>query len=120
MLETLYRTLIMLPCKNCRRYEDSTLLSVLHALECRTPCHLGLAEADISAEKSVHRRRLLHILLYLDDGAQLIVRFRVVETLLEIDLHIIVLGKCMTGGLAALCIQRNKLISHILDGFLDL
>ena len=119
MLETLYRTLEMLPRKDCGGHKYCTLLAVQHTFECRTERHLCLSEAHVSAEKSVHRNRLHHILLYLVDAAELIVGLGVIETSLEILLPVIVLGECIALCLSTLCIKGDKLISHILDGFLD-
>ena len=119
MLETLYRTLKMLPGKHRCGHKNCALFSVKHTFECRTKCHLSLSEAHISAEESVHRNRLHHILLNFLNAAKLVIGLGVIKSRLKILLPVVVLGECKSLCLSALCIKGNKLVSHILDSLLD-
>ena len=68
-----------------RRHEDGGLLPPAR-LEGRADGHLGLAEADVAAHESVHRRAALHVGLDLVDGAELVRRLGIGEGLLDLGL----------------------------------
>ena len=77
---------VMLLRQHGRRHEDGDLLSVEHGLHGRAQRDLGLAEADVAAQQTVHGLRRLHVRLDLLDAAQLIVRLGVGEVVLELRL----------------------------------
>ena len=108
----------MLPRKNCGRHKNCALLSVKHTFECRSECDLRLSEANVSAEKSVHGNGLHHVLLYFLDTPELVVRLGVIETCFKIVLPVGIGRECKALCLTALCVKCDKLVRHILDGFL--
>ena len=55
-------------------HQHRHLLAVHHRLEGGADGHLGLAVPHVAADQAVHGLRLLHVLLHLVDGAQLIGR----------------------------------------------
>ncbi len=65
-------------------YQDGDLLAVQHALHGRAQRDLRLAEADIAAERPVHRRGGFHIPLDLGDAAELVVGLGVGEALFKL------------------------------------
>ena len=79
-----------------RRHQHGHLGAVLHGLERRPHRDLGLAVADVAADQSVHRDRLLHVRLDLVDGDQLVRRLGVGERVLELALP----GRVRTEGAA--------------------
>ena len=107
----------MLPSKDGSRSKKSALLSVRNAFERGAECDLGLSEAHVSAKKSVHRHRLFHILFYLGNAAELIVRFRVGESAFKIALKVAFIRKRKPLRLRAYGIKLRKFLRHILDGF---
>jgi hypothetical protein len=64
--------------------EDRDLASAEHALEGGAQGDLGLAEADVAADESVHRRGPFHVGFHVDDRARLIGRLAVREGTLEL------------------------------------
>ena len=66
--------------------EKGHLLASHERLEGRPQGDFGLAEADITAEESVHRTRGFHVTLDLPQGPELVGRFPVGETRLEFPL----------------------------------
>ena len=82
--------LVVLPRQNGGRHQHGALLAVQHAFENGTQRHLGLAEAHIAAQQSVHRGRLLHIMLDLGDAAQLVLGLLVFKALLKFGLPVAV------------------------------
>ncbi len=119
MLKSFQRTLVMLEGKHSSGHKYGTLLAGHHALECRTECNLCLAEAHISAQKSVHGDRLFHVVLYLAGAFQLILSLHIVKAPLEFVLPVIIGVKGKARGLGTLGIQLDKLRRHILDGLAD-
>ena len=67
-------------------HEHGHLLALLDRLEGRPDRDLGLAVADVAADQSVHRDRLLHIGFDLVDGRELVGGLHVVEGVLELPL----------------------------------
>ncbi|CAL9555377.1 hypothetical protein SUDANB151_04500 [Streptomyces sp. enrichment culture] len=68
------------------RDEDGDLLAVLDGLEGGADRDLRLAVADVAADQAVHRDRLLHVVLDLGDGGELVRRLRVGEGVLQLAL----------------------------------
>ena len=66
--------------------EHRDLLAVLHRLERGTDRDLGLAEADVAAHQPVHGDGLLHVVLDVLDGAQLVGGLLERERLLDLVL----------------------------------
>ena len=118
MLKSFQCALVMLPCKDGCGHKHCALLAVQHTFECGTESHLCFSEAHVSAEKSVHGGGLHHILLYLFYAAELVIGFGVVEAGFKVVLPVVVLRECKALCFAALCVEGNKLVRHILDGFL--
>ena len=77
--------------ENRRRRHDRDLQAVVHRLERRPHRHLGLAEADVAAQKPVHRLLAAQILLDRAHRLQLIRRLLVGEGALELELAVAVL-----------------------------
>ena len=78
--------LIMLLCQHGRRYEDGDLFSADDCLERGADGDFRFAEADITAQKSIHRLRFFHIALDLLDGAPLVDRFFIRERIFKLSL----------------------------------
>ena len=111
--------LIMLQCQNRRRNENDDLLAVFNGFHSGTERDLGLAVADVTAQKTVHRCRLLHIRLDLLDRRYLRIGLLIREYRFECSLHIVVSGKCIA-RLAQTCgVKGNELLCHALCGSLD-
>ena len=70
--------------KDGRRSEDCDLASAEHAFEGRAQGDLGLAEADVAADESVHRRGPFHVGFHVDDRARLVGSLAVREGALEL------------------------------------
>ena len=119
-LHTALCRLKMLHCENSRRNENRALLTVADTLERGAQRNLGLTEANVAAEKSVHRRRAFHIALNLLGAANLVLGFLVVETKLKIALQIRILRELIALRAYALRVKRDKLLCHILNARLDL
>jgi hypothetical protein len=45
---------VMLLCQHCRGYQNSSLATVINGLEDSPHGHFGFAEADVSADQSIH------------------------------------------------------------------
>ncbi len=69
-----------------RRHEHGDLLAVLHRLERGPDRDLGLAVADVTADQPVHRHRLLHVVLDVVHGGELVGGLHVGERVLELAL----------------------------------
>ncbi|MGX1120063.1 hypothetical protein RKD37_005426 [Streptomyces ambofaciens] len=66
--------------------EHGDLLAVLDGLEGGADRDLRLAVADVAADQAVHRDRLLHVVLDLGDGGELVRGLRVGEGVLQLAL----------------------------------
>ena len=119
VLKAAQSRLIVLIREDRRRREDSALLAREYALHRRAECDLGLAEADVSAEQSLHRTYALHISLYLGDSGKLVVRLDVGKALLEVVLYLVVGIECEALAFLALRVEGDELVSHVLDSALD-
>ena len=104
----------MLPCKNCSRAEESSLLAVEHTLEGCPQGYLCFAEAHVAAEQSVHWDRLFHIGLYLAYRTKLILGFLVVEAFLKLSLPVIIGREGIALCRLPFCVQLGELLCHIL------
>lgn len=78
--------------------EDGDLLAVLDRLEGRAHRDLRLAVADVAADQPVHGHGLLHVLLDLGDGGELVGRLRVREGVLQFALPGGVRAEDVAGG----------------------
>ena len=107
--------LVVLPCEYGGRHQNSALLGIHDALECGSYSYLSLSEADIAAEKSVHRLFLFHIIHYLLYAAKLVVRFIVRESAFKVVLPVGILTEGIALCGSSLGIELDKLVSHILD-----
>ena len=77
--EPLAEGLEMLPRQQGRRADDGHLLPA-HGHDKGGPQRdLGLAEADVAADQSIHRRALAEVLQHIADGVQLVVRLLIGE-----------------------------------------
>ena len=115
--KTLFQIVIVLVDEKCRRCEQSRLLSFRNALEYGSRCDFCFAVSDISAQETVHRKRLLHVFLDLLDSAELIVGLGVREVLLELRLPHGVLSESITACRLPFCIQPDEILRDSLDRF---
>ena len=118
--KTLYaRTggLVMLQRQNGSGYQHGNLFAVYHRFKGSAKCHFGLAEADISAQKSVHRMRGTHIFFNFHHTAFLVDSFIIHKQQLKITLQIIVFraGKALYG--LPFGIQFHKFFCHFFQIF---
>ena len=88
-------------------------------LECGAHRDLGLAVADIAAQKAVHRRRQFHVAFDVGDCRRLIGRQLVGESALELFLPVSVGGKCMARHRAPLRVELEQLFRHVAHRLLD-
>ena len=105
----------MLEGKYCCRYENSALLSVGNTLEYGTKSNLCLAEAYISAKKSVHRSTSFHILLDFVYGYELVLGLFKLEATLKVILHINIGREGKALGIHSRTVKLCQLLSHILN-----
>ena len=91
------------------RHDHRHLLAVLHGFERGTHRDLGLAVADVAAEKPVHRNRPLHVSLDLIDGGQLVEGLGERESVFELALPRGVGRKRVALALHARAIELDEL-----------
>ena len=96
------------------RHKHRDLLSVHYAFEGRAESDLRFAESHVSAQKSVHGTRFLHIPFYFTHRFELSVCFLIFETAFKFSLPLIIRRKSVSRSAAALGIQCDKLFCHIL------
>ena len=111
--KALHGGLIMLLGKHRRRNEYRRLTVIENALHRRAKGDLGFAVADVAAQKTVHRRRRLHIGLYLGDAAQLIVGLRVAEVILKLALPGRIGREGVAGNAGALGVELYELACQL-------
>ena len=70
----------MLISQHRRRHEHGRLLAVAGRLESRPYGHLGLAEAHVATDETVHRHSALHVGFHILRGLELVGRVLVEET----------------------------------------
>lgn len=85
-VEAVFEGGVVLLGQNGGRTEHHHLLAVLSGLEGGAQGHLGLAEADVSADETVHRSRRFHVVLHIGDGGELVAGLGVGEGLLHLAL----------------------------------
>ena len=85
-VEAVFEGGVVLLGQNGGRTEHHHLLAILGGLEGGAQGHLGLAEADVSADETVHRSRRFHVVLHIGDGGELIAGLGVGEGLLHLAL----------------------------------
>ncbi len=95
------------------------LLAVLDRLERGPERHLGLAEADITHHEPVHRGGRLHVVLHVDDGAELVRRLLERETVLELPLPRGVDAERVTRRRDPLLVEHHEFLGDLLDGRTD-
>ena len=95
-----------------RRHEHGRLASVLHGLENRSDRDLGLAEADVGADKSVHGARKFHVGLDVVNGLGLVRGQCVGEEVLHFALPLAVTSKGVADGDVALAVQVDQFLRH--------
>ena len=110
----------MLLCKQCRRHQQGNLLPALDRLERGPQGHLGLAESDISEYQPIHRCGSFHVGFHICDRRQLIPRFLVGESGLELSLPGRVTLEGVTGGCGAATMQLHNGFSNSGNLFADL
>ena len=112
--KALHCGLIVLLGQNRGRDQDRGLFSVQDAFHYRPEGHLGLSEAHVAAEQTVHRDGGLHILLDLGCTAELIVRLRIGEVFFKFPLPAAVRRECITRQPLPLGVEGDQLPCHVL------
>ena len=111
---SLLKCVKMLIGKNGCRNKICYLISAHTRFKRGTQSNLCLSVTNVSAQKSVHRVRLFHILFNLVYTSQLVIGFVIGECRLKALLPFRVGFKAYSGGIGALCIKGNKLFCHFL------
>ena len=106
----------MLHCQHRCRHQQRALLALGYALKRGAKRNLRFSEADIAAQKALHGHGALHITLDFLRATKLIIRFVICKSKLEIALKIRILRKGIALCAHSLCIERDKLLCHILNG----
>ena len=104
----------MLLGQNGRRYQNGHLFAVQNALHRGAEGDLGLAEADVAAEQTLHRGGGFHIPLDLGDAAELVVGLGVGEALFKLLLPRRIRRKGEAGQALARGIELNESFGKIL------
>ena len=99
------------------RDQHRHLFAVLDGLERGPHGDLGLAEAHITANETVHRRRGLHVCLYVSYGLQLVRRLVVNKGVLHFRLPRGVGAEGVTGRRSPLLVQGHELLGDLADRF---
>src|SRR5207302_4617086 len=99
--------------------EQGDLLVVIDDFEGGAHGHFRFAVADITAEEAIHRLALLHVLLDVGDGGDLIGRFFEFERVFEFALKISVRRKRKAGSGLALRVKGKKLLGHVFERLAD-
>ncbi len=118
-LHTLQRSLIMLPCKDCRRNKQSTLFAVTDALKSCPKCNFRFSKSDISAQQTVHRCFPFHVRLNLLNTTQLVICFIKLKAAFKVALHFCIRRKCMTFCVHPRCVKFNQFLCDVLHGMPD-
>ena len=106
----------MLHRKDSRRNEYSDLLAAHYSLKCRTECHLGLTESNVTAKKAVHWNGPHHISLYLFNSGKLRLGLLIREGFGKLLFKIGILRECKARLLLPLCIEPYEILGNILCG----
>ena len=96
-------------------HQHGDLFAVLNRLERRAHRDLRLAVADVAADHSVHRYRLLHIGLDLGDRGELINGFGEAERVLHLGLPGRVRPERVSGAGLPFGVQRDQLAGDLAD-----
>src|SRR5690606_29642555 len=80
---------------------------------------LGLAEADVATDEAVHRAVAVEILEDLLDGLGLVGRLVEGEARLELRVGAVHGRDGLASGGAALGVELDELLGHLLDGLVD-
>ena len=99
-----------------RRCEQQHLLARLHHAHGRTQGDLGLAEAHVTADQTIHRTILREIVHHLFNRARLVVRLAVGEALLDAPQQLAWLVVGDAWDRLTLRVQRQQLARHLADG----
>ena len=99
--------------------EKCHLLVVHHRLESRAHRHLGLAVADVAAQKAVHRRGRLHVALDVGNGVRLVEREIPLKGVVKLPLPMRVGAERVAGNRFARGVQFEELFGHVAHGLLD-
>ena len=109
----------MLPGQQGGGSQQGALFAPHDALEGGPQGHLGLAYAHVAAQQPVHGPGVLHVVLDLGGGGQLVLGLVVLEAGLEVLLPFAVGGEGEALGLLAPGIELDQLLGHLLGGLLD-
>ncbi len=113
--ETLGEGFVVLLGEQGRGHEHGDLLAVLHGLERGAHGNLGFAEAHVARDEAVHGDFLLHVLLHLVDGGELVGGLVVGEGLFEFALP----GGVGREGVASRGLARRVEFHQVGGDFLD-
>ena len=91
VLHSLLKRVKMLCGQNCCRHEIRNLIPCHDRLKRTSERNLGLSVSNVSAQQSVHRIRLFHILFHLLYASELVVSFLKRELCFKIALPLIIL-----------------------------
>ena len=114
--ETLTERLVVLLGEQGRGHEHGDLFTVLHGLECGAHGDLGFAEPHVAGDETVHGDFLLHVLLHLVDGGELVGGLVVGEGLFEFALPGGVRGEGMASRSLARRVEFHQVGGDFLDG----
>ncbi len=109
----------VLPRQNSGRHKNRALPPLDHALEGRAEGDLGLAEAHVAAEQTIHGNRTFHVVLDFLGCLQLVEGLGVFKPILEFALPIGVAVKGVALGLHALRVNLHQLVGDVLDVLLN-
>ena len=113
-LEPLQGGQVVLARKHGGWHKDGRLLAREHALHHRAQRDLGLAEAHVAAQQTIHRPIGFHVHLDLRNAAQLILGLFVWEGILELALPRVIRWEGKAFELRALGIQLDKALGQLL------
>ena len=97
------------------RHKHGRLLAVATRLESGTHGELGLSEAHVTADKTIHGHGTFHVGLDVLRSLQLVGRVFIEETRLKLMLHEIVWRKREALLMTALGVKANKVTGNVLD-----
>ena len=111
--EPVAKGLTVLLCQKGGRNEDRCLAAVLDGLEHGPHRHLGLTEADVAADETVHRQRPFHISLDVLDGLKLVWCLLVGKRLFQFPLPWSVVGEGVTDRPQPLLVEEHQLLGDL-------
>ena len=116
--KAVFHRVVVLVRQKRRRHEHRRLFSVSHAFEKSPGGNFGLAESDVSAQQSVHRRILFHVAFYLIHASELVIGLGIREAVLEFMLPDRILREGIAFFVHPRCRHAYQFLSHIVHGFL--